>query len=235
VEAKGRWHLRLNDGSSYTFFYGNPRDVPLFGDWDGDGADTPGMFRPSNGFVYLTNTLPPNGGVGVGDPDLTFFFGLGGDQVVVGDWDGDGRDTLGVRRGGKMFLTNVNATTIAEYEYFFGIAGDIAFGGDPDGDGRDSIFLYRPSSGFVYFTTTNPLIVTVAPTADTLFFGVPSDQFVVGDWDGDGADSIGIFRGSNFFLANSLGDPNTEGDPVMADWSIAFGQPGSRPVAGAWQ
>ena len=41
-----------------------------------------------------------------------------------------------IRRRGKMFLTNVNATSVADTEYFFGVPGDVAFGGDPDGDGN---------------------------------------------------------------------------------------------------
>lgn len=39
----------------------------------------------------LANTLTPK-------VDLDFNYGRPGDQVYVGDWDGDGRDTIGVRR-----------------------------------------------------------------------------------------------------------------------------------------
>ena len=68
-----------------------PGDTPLLGDWDGDGLATPGMYRESNGFAYLTNEFPADGSVAVGDPALTFFYGIPGDQVFVGDWDGDQR------------------------------------------------------------------------------------------------------------------------------------------------
>jgi hypothetical protein len=37
----------------------------------------------------------PSDGVGFGDPALAFFFGIPGDQVVVGSRDKDGGDTLG--------------------------------------------------------------------------------------------------------------------------------------------
>lgn len=229
VEPNGRWHIPQSGTADYTFFYGNPGDVPLLGDWDGDGLDSPGMFRPSTGFVYLSNDLPPNGGVGFGAPDLTFFFGMSGDQVVVGDWDGDGTDTLGIRRNGKMFLSNVNATAVAQREFFFGVPGDLAFGGDPDGEGTDSVFLYRASSGFVYYTNQTPLGPnTVAMTAAEFFYGVPSDRFVIGDWDGDGADNVGIFRPVEAMVylrnENSLGP---------ADATYPFGQSDWLPVAGA--
>jgi hypothetical protein len=127
-----------------------------------------------------------------------------------------------------MFLTNVNTTSIAEREFFFGVAGDIAFGGDADGDGRDSVFLYRPSSGFVYFTTAVPTSeAAVAPTSGTLHFGLPSDRFMVGDWNDDGVDTVGVFRPSSttIYLRNS----NTTGN---GDTAFVFGQPGWRPVAG---
>ena len=229
VEPNGRWHIRVPGFVDYTFWYGMAGDVPLLGDWDGDGVDTPGMYRPTTGFVYLTNLIPPDGGVGFGDPSLTFFFGMAGDQVVVGDWDGDGADSLGIRRGGKMYLTNVNATAVAEYEFFFGVGGDVAFGGDPDGDGRDTIYLYRASSGVVYYTNQTPVGPNgVAVTADSFFYGMPGDRFVIGDWDGDGTDSVGIFRPQEAIVYlrndNSLGP---------ADLTYRFGRSDWLPVAGS--
>jgi hypothetical protein len=33
-----------------------------------------------------------------GNADIELTYGRAGDTVLVGDWDGDGSDTLGVRR-----------------------------------------------------------------------------------------------------------------------------------------
>ena len=229
VEPNGRWHIRVPGSADYTFWYGISGDVPLFGDWDGDGYDTPGMYRPTNGFAYLTNTLPPDGGFGVGDPALTFFFGGPGDQVFVGDWDGDGVDTLGISRNGKIYLANTNATVIADQEFWFGTPTDTAFGGDAARDGTDGVFLYRPSSGFTYYTNSTPTGPNdVAPTHGTLFFGVPTDRFVIGDWDADGVDSVGVFRPSNTTVY--LRNLNTTGAHGI---SYTWGQPTWQPVAGA--
>lgn len=52
----GIWHLRSRNGDPNTFFYGNPGDFPIMGDWDCDGIDTPGLYRQADGFVYLRNT-----------------------------------------------------------------------------------------------------------------------------------------------------------------------------------
>jgi PKD repeat protein len=225
VAPSGRWHFRQPGSPDRTFWYGIPGDVPLFGDWDGDGTETPGMYRPETGFAYLTNSIPPNGEVGFGE--LEFFFGLAGDQVFSGDWDGDGTDTLGIARNGKMFLRNTNDTGVADTEFFFGSSTDIAFGGDPDGDGRDGIFLYRPSSGLTYFTNDVPA-GDVAPTNGSLFFGMSIDRFVIGDWDGDGVDTVGVFRPSDttVYLRNS----NSTG---TADEFYVFGASSWLPVAGS--
>ena len=230
VEPNGKWHLRYPDGSVREFYYGVSGDVPLMGDWNGDGIDTPGMYRPSSGSAYLTNQVPPPGGVGIADPALTFSFGIPGDQVFVGDWDGDRIDTLGIRRGGKVYLTNINGTGIADMEFWFGVPADLAFGGDPDGDGRDGVFLYRPSSGFTYYTNSTPVGPNdLAPTDGTLSYGVPTDRLVIGDWDGDGTDTVGVFRPSetSVYLRNT----NTTGP---ADVTYFFGEAPWQPLAGFW-
>ena len=228
VEPAGRWHVRIPGQADYTFWYGVPGDVPLLGDWDGDGWDTPGMYRPTNGFAYLTNDLPPDGGVGFGDPALTFFFGNPGDQVFVGDWDSNGTDTLGINRNGRMFLANTNATVVADRDYWFGVRTDTAFGGDADGNGEDSVFLFRSSTGFVYYNLVNPGDSGgVSATAGEFFFGNPNDRLVIGDWDGDGDDSAGVFRPSEgmIYLRNTL---NTGPSDVAYPW----GEPSWHPVAG---
>jgi hypothetical protein len=239
VEPNGRWHLRIEGQADRTFWYGAPGDVPLFGDWNGDGLSTPGAWRPGagGGFAYLTNTLPANGAVGVAEFD--FFFGIPGDQVFVGDWNGDNRDTLGINRGGRIFLTDVNGSgggaVPTQYDFWFGAPGDRAFGGDTDGDGRDSVMLHRSSDGYVYFTNQTPVGPgAVAPTADFYFFGVSSDRFVAGDWNEDGIDSAGIFRGSNttVFLSNTNA---SGGAAAPTDVSYAWGSAGWLPVSGRWR
>ncbi|NNF88759.1 MAG: hypothetical protein HKM97_09540 [Acidimicrobiia bacterium] len=223
VEPNGLWHIRVPGNDDYTFFYGNPGDVPLFGDWDGDGFDTPGMYRPSNGFAYLTDTLPANGGVGVAEFD--FFYGIPGDQVFWGDWDGDGDDSLGISRNGKIYLANTNATVVADLEFWFGLPTDIAYGADLDGDGEDSVIVYRQSNSFAYYT--NDTSMGLAPTDGELFFGIPGDEFTIGDWDRDLVDTPGVFRGSDttVYLKNSL-------VTGPADASYVWGTAGWTPVAG---
>lgn len=239
VEPNGRWHIRIPGQPDRTFWYGNPGDVPLFGDWNGDGVATPGAWRqgPGGGFAYMTNTLPANGQAGIAE--FTFFFGIPGDQVFVGDWNGDNRDTLGINRNGHIFLTDSNGTggqpVPTDYDFWFGNAGDRAFGGDADGDGKDAVFLYRASDGFVYYTNQTPVGPgAVAATADFYFFGVASDVFVSGDWNQDGIDTAGIYRPSNttVYLSNTNAGG---GSPAPTDVSYFWGSGSWTPVAGRWE
>ncbi len=239
VEPNGRWHIRQEGSPDRTFWYGAPGDIPLFGDWNGDGIDTPGMWRqgPGGGFAYLTDTLPDDGEVAVAEFD--FFFGNPGDAVFAGDWNGDGIDTLGINRSGHIFLSDSNGSggqpVPTDYDFWFGNPGDRAFGGDPDGDGRDSLFQYRASTGLVYYTNDTPVGPgAVAATADTFFFGDPADSFVSGDWDGDQDDTAAIFRNSNTTLY--LSNTNASGGaPAPTDDSYVWGTAGWTPVAGVWE
>jgi hypothetical protein len=223
VEPNGRWHIGRPGAADYTFWYGVPGDVPLFGDWDGDGVDTPGMYRPGTGFAYLTNSLPAEGSAP--DGEIKFFFGLAGDQVFSGDWDGINGDSLGISRDGKMYLRNTNDTGIADIEFFFGASTDIAFGADTDGDGKDSVMVYRPGNSFLYYRNT----LDTGVADDEFFFGEQGDRFVVGDWDGDGLDTVGVFRpgDTTVYLRNT----NSTGP---ADESFVFGVSSWTPVAGSW-
>ena len=46
--------LSLTTGvADLDFIYGNPGDILVAGDWDGDGSDSPALFRPSEGNWYL--------------------------------------------------------------------------------------------------------------------------------------------------------------------------------------
>jgi hypothetical protein len=58
-------------------------------------------------------------------------------------------------------------------------------------------------------------------------FGRVGDRVLVGDWDGDGADSFAVRRGNAYFLTNSL----YGGD---ADVELRFGRAGDEVLVGDW-
>jgi Calcineurin-like phosphoesterase len=181
--------------------------------------DTTGVFRPSNGLLYLKNSNSR------GFADVSINYGLARDYPVVGDWDGDGTATIGVYRNGKFLLRNSNTLGFADLVFAFGAPGDQPIAGDWNGDGVDTIGVYRPSTGQFLLRNSN------SPGAPdkSFYLGNPGDVGIAGDWNGDGIDSTGVFRPSNgvIFLKNT----NSSG---VADVALHYGMAGDKPVTGDW-
>jgi SpoIID/LytB domain protein len=200
-------------GTAGAVAFGDPGDVPLVGDWNGDGVDTVGVFRA--GVFFLGN------GTG-GQADLVFGFGQAGDQPVSGDWDGDGKDSVGVYRAGMVYLRNSLSTGVAQGQYAFGAPGDILVSGDWNGDGYDTTGVWR--AGVFHLTNNN-----LRPTTDVqLSYGDVADLPAVGDWDGNGTDTVGVYRADAFLLRNDL-------KLGPAQQTVRFGNVGDRPIPGVWQ
>ncbi len=219
------WHLLDPLGNETSFFYGAPGDVPIVGDWDCDGTDTPGAYRQADGFVYLRNS----NSTGVGE--IRFFLGIAGDVPLAGDFDGDGCDTVSVYRPsqGRVFIADTlgenDGFFVADFDYYFGIPGDKPYVGDYDGDDVDTIGLHREATGLVYFLNRHE----TAFADSEFFYGIPADRLVAADWTVDGNDSVAVFRPADqtfyFRFANSLG---------FADDTLIFGESDWLPVAGAF-
>jgi len=170
--------------TSPEFYYGDPGDVPLLGDWDCDGTETVGMFRPSTGFAYLRNSND------FGVADVSFFLGIADDVPLSGDWNDDGCDTLAVFREGLVLVRNSLTTGFADETFYYGLATDTPIAGDWDGNGTTDIGAYRPTNGFVYMRNSR----TTGVADLEFFFGRADDLVFVGDWDGDGDDNVGVLR-----------------------------------------
>ncbi len=86
---------KMTDADRKTQF-GQAGDIPVVGDFNGDGVDEIGVYR--GGVFYLDS----NGNGRIDDQDQIIPMGEPGDVPVVGDWDGDGRDEVGVYRDGEI-------------------------------------------------------------------------------------------------------------------------------------
>ncbi len=158
-QSDGFAYLRNSNSqgvANLTFFFGNPGDVPLAGDFNGDGCDTLSIYRPAEARFYIINKLGRNGG-GLGAADYSFLFGNAGDKPVVGDWDGDGIDEIGLHResSGFFYYRNTLTTGIASGQFYFGDPGDRFVSGDWGVvNGVDTPAVYRPSNATFYFRHT---------------------------------------------------------------------------------
>ena len=227
-QTTGIWYLQdVVGGGTTSFYYGNPGDYPIVGDWDCTGTDTPGLYRQSDGYVYLRNSNTQ------GNADIRFYFGNPGDIPLAGDFNGDGCDTVSIYRQseGRVYIINELGSNdgglgAADYAYYFGNPGDKPFTGDFDDDGIDTIGLHRESTGLVYYRNSH----TQGIAEHSFIYGDPGDKIIAGRWVQDptpGPDTVGIFRPSNgnFYLRFT----NTQG---VADAQFDYGNSTMLPVAG---
>jgi FG-GAP-like repeat len=130
--------------------WGQPGDVPVPGDFDGDRFAELAVWRPSNGLWFLR--MSSNGY----QTSLAqvYQWGLPGDRPIVGDFDADGRTDLCVWRPSNGVWYIVFASTSYNHagrrEVQWGLPGDVPVAGDYDGDGRTDLAVWRPSTGFWY-------------------------------------------------------------------------------------
>jgi hypothetical protein len=231
VFRNGQWRLDANgsnSGDAGDIFYpafGIAGDLPVAGDWDGDGVDEIGTFRNGQWRLDVNN----NGTMTAGD---IFYpaFGIAGDLPVAGDWDGDGVDEIGTFRNGQWRLdVNNNGTMTAGDIYYpaFGIAGDLPVAGDWDGDGVDEIGDFRNGQWRLDLDNNG---VWSAGDIFIASFGIAGDKPVVGDWNGDGIDDIGVFRNGQWRLDSNGSRSWNAGDTFIP----AYGVTGDLPVTGTW-
>ncbi len=122
--AQAQLYLRNSNTAGVAdnaFSYGATGDVPLVGDWNGDGVDTVGVYRPGERAFYLRDSNT----AGVADNAFSYGVGATGDVPLVGDWNGDGVDTVGVYRPAtaQFYLRNSNTAGRADLAFVYGNPG----------------------------------------------------------------------------------------------------------------
>ncbi|HSK70270.1 MAG TPA: FG-GAP-like repeat-containing protein [Pyrinomonadaceae bacterium] len=142
-----RGSLNNPDGNITFIPFGKYGDLPIMGDYDGDGRLDPTIFRPSVGEWWILRSSDKTSRV--------FQFGRNGDKPVSGDFTGDGRTDIAIFRPstGEWFI--LRSEDNSYYSAPFGRNGDIPVVGDYDGDGRDDIGVWRPSNGFWYIAKSS--------------------------------------------------------------------------------
>ncbi len=191
----------------------NCPDVPLAGNFNGSGGDEWAVYRraPGNGVfrIYREGAKP-----------LRITLGYGADTPVVGDWDGNGKTDVGVRRPGlKEWMLRTSDGRVRKFTY--GWRSDVPVTGDWDGDGTTEVGVWRPS------TATFRLRVSAGDVRVTKLGSVGSLP-VTGDWNGDGMSDIGVYNpGSRQFTIRNR--------PIgAAPRTYTFGKSRDIPVPGDW-
>ncbi len=214
----GHWSLFDLNGKrielDYQFTLGDDEATPLSGDFNGDGIDEVAIFVGGQWFVDLNG----NGKWDAGD--LWLRMGTALDRPVVGDWDGDGKDDIGIF--GPQWQHDPEA-----------IVRDL---GLPDPDNQRRRKAAQPVSNrkpaedkprYLRRGNDGPLR---ADAIDHVFrYGEQTDTPLSGDWNGDGIDSIAVFRSGEWML-----DADADGRWTKQEKQTDFGQAGDEPIVGDW-
>jgi hypothetical protein len=192
--------------------FGMRGGIPVSGDFNGDGKYEIGVFKEGYWFIDLNDN-------GKWDPgDLWAKLGHDGDKPVTGDWDGDGKTDIGIY--GPAWRGDPRA-----------IAHEPGLP-DPDNEvkARHKNIPRKPEQTAIGHRTLKRTSEG-RPRSDLIdhvfLYGTPGDHPIVGDWNGDGIDTIAVFRDGMWRR-----DFDGDGKRSNADHTDQFGQSGDQPLVG---
>ena len=150
-------------------------DIPLVGDWNCSGRDTPGFFRPSDGSWHFWTTDFS------GPESLPVLSGTEPGVVpLVGDWNGDGCDTVGVYRPAKGEV-NLENTLTADLNGtdFYAPKNAIPVPADWSGTGVESLAFFTGGTWTRLYSNCD---CKPPNPPGAIQFGQPGDIPLAGKW-----------------------------------------------------
>jgi glucose/arabinose dehydrogenase len=188
----------------HPFFAVDLQQTPYVGDWNGDGRTDLIVFARDSATAFGDVYVSLSQGTSF-EPTSTkwhdFFAISPAEQVVIGDYNGDGRDDIATwlsnttrqvyvalsQAGGGMGPAQVWAPSIGTS------ASDVLYAGDADGDGKDDIIAFARTEGRVYAALSNGATFGT-PAVWHGFFAVSTyERPRVADVNGDGRADIVTF------------------------------------------
>jgi hypothetical protein len=223
--SSGNWiTLDTVTGQSSTTQFGLNGDIPVPGDYTGDGATDVAVFRPNNNFWYY--------GTSQTTPNVNFVgraLGTAGDVPVPGDYDKDGKTDLAVWRQSDGFWYALRSSDNTLFSRQWGQNGDTPVVGDFDGDLANDLGIVRTIDGVRHWfiLQSNFNYTRTAPNTLSLTgfvrYGLPTDKLVPGDYDGDGITDVAVWRPSDgtwYYRASGN---------IFNSFAFQFGQNGDIP------
>jgi hypothetical protein len=182
--------LRSSDATFQPEQFGRSGDVPLSGDWDGDGRADAAVYRDGAAagdqsfFFYRPSSVS-------GSDFTPVFWGTNGDQPVRGDFDGDGRRDAALFRPSNAVWYILQSSNGQPRFQSFGLASDRRAAADYDADGRADLAVFRSTTNTWYILNSATGSVSYVP------WGIGSDSLVPADYNGDGRADVATYRPSD--------------------------------------
>ena len=228
------------------FFAVNPLETPYVGDFNGDGKSDIITFTRQNplavGDVYVA--LSDGTKFGPAAKWHDFFAIDTSEQVVIGDYDGDGKDDIGTWLGAtsrQFYVALSQGTGMGPASLWLDRIGsdatDQIFAGDANGDGREDLICFSRKEGKVYVALSDsagfpsPGMRFLPPTIWHPFFAVSTyERPRVADLNGDGkvdivtfaTDSPTAFGDVYVALSNGTAFRAADGSPNADKWHDFF-------------
>jgi RHS repeat-associated protein len=228
LSARGLWVSTTTSQLPLLANMNRYYDIPVSGDFDGDGKTDYGYFDTTTATWYIV--LSSKAGQPGGAANLVFQFGTPwpktglGDIPITGDFDGDGKTDFGVFNpvNAQWIILyssgGTNANPVTHQFPTFGQAwtsffqpGDIPVVGDYDGDGKSDYGVFRPSTPQWFVQLSSGGVLRDA-NHQTPVYGAPWKSFdqpggipIAGDFDGDGKSDLAYYTPSTDQFAYNLG------------------------------
>ena len=199
-DSPGR--VRREQAVWHPFFAVDPLETPAVGDFNGDGRIDIVTFTRQNpvafGDVYVSLSTGDRFGPSAKWHD---FFAINlNEQVVIADFDGDGKDDIATRladTSGQVYVAKSRGNGLDPASVWLESIGfdatDTLAAGDVDGDGKKDLVLFARNQGKVYVALSTGDSFS-APTVWHGFFAVSTyERPRVADVTGDGKADIVTF------------------------------------------
>jgi hypothetical protein len=207
--SNGYWYCMGGaDSQAFTVAWGTNGDMPVQGDYDGDGKTDLAILRPGTTSVWW---IYPSGGGSL----YVVYSGTTGDIPVPADYDGDGKTDTALFRPSSQHWYIIYSSNNSSVDIAYGTTGDIAAPADYDGDGKADLAVWRNSSTTFYAAKSSDNGSSLTQT-----MGSSGDSPVPGDYDGDGKADFALRHGADWVIKQSS-DGTTSTTTWYLDSNIA--------------